>query len=56
LEPVEVEIDKPSGPRGGTGDDPTPADVLMALIEKVKAAREAAREARRAAEAADAAR
>jgi hypothetical protein len=40
IEPFDVEIYKPSGPWGdGVGEDPTPAQLLMAMIEKAKATR-----------------
>jgi hypothetical protein len=39
IEIIDVEISKPSGPRGiGGGDDPTPADVVILMLEKAKAA------------------
>jgi hypothetical protein len=42
VEPVELEIYKPSGPRGNwagvVGDDPTPAQFMMMLLEKAKEA------------------
>jgi hypothetical protein len=41
LKPVELEVGKPSGPWGGTGDDPTPAQFLMMLLDKAKAVRAA---------------
>jgi hypothetical protein len=44
IDALDIELDKPSGPRGGEGPDPTPADLIMALIKAAKAAR-AAREA-----------
>jgi hypothetical protein len=36
IEQVELEMNKPSGPRGGTGPDPTPAEFLMMLLAKAK--------------------
>jgi hypothetical protein len=40
LEPIDIELDKPSSPyRGGDRPDPTPADLIMALIEAARAAR-----------------
>jgi hypothetical protein len=39
IEQVELEIAKPSGPRGGSGPDPTPAEFLMALLDKAKEAK-----------------
>ena len=49
LDPIDVEIDKPSGPRGnGIGDDPTPAQILLVMVEKAKAAKATASVRRRA--------
>jgi hypothetical protein len=41
LENIDVELEKASGPRGGVGEDPTPAQVLMVMPNKAKAARAA---------------
>lgn len=42
IKAVELEIDKPSGPRGKGGNpDPTPAEFIMMLLEKAKTARAA---------------